>query len=34
MSTQLRHHESLSHLHKDVDCDVSYNNWAERCYIK
>ena len=34
MSTLLRHHESLSQLHKDVGCDVSYNNWAERCYIK
>jgi len=37
MSTLLRHHESLSQLHKDVGCDVSYNNWAEHCtlaYIK
>ena len=34
MSTLLRHLESLSQLHKDVGRDVSYNNWAERCYIK
>ena len=34
MSTLLRHHESLSQLHKDVGCDVSYNDWAECCYIK
>ena len=30
MSTLLRHHESLSQLHKDVGCDVSYDNCAVR----
>jgi len=30
MSTLLRH----SQLHKDVGCEVSYNNWAERRYLK
>ena len=32
-SALLRHHESHSQLHIDVGCDVSYNNWAEHCYI-